>query len=274
MPAKWATAFWISLIYHQARAGGLREQSRVHLEYKKPFFPRDYPECQSGANYWDAVMKEKKKVYYRKPPAKRANYHHLASPFPFAPCWQHIFDQDVKTKLSVTDLTQNTKILNECIKEQNKEINLVKIDKNDLDKMSTQKDESGVLKGAISGVKREAEDNSLVEPSKKIKLDDSNKFKINVIRSPETVSNLEKWLSEDPFSEKLDVLCDKNCFGLVCVRLTVMNKGTPTECSMLCVPSGDDLKILETQFKDLYGKGLANCLGPVEEPHPDPGKQE
>uniref|UniRef100_H2YH77 POPLD domain-containing protein n=1 Tax=Ciona savignyi TaxID=51511 RepID=H2YH77_CIOSA len=118
MPAKWATAFWISLIYHQARAGGLREQSRVHLEYKKPFFPRDYPECQSGANYWDAVMKEKKKVYYRKPPAKRANYHHLASPFPFAPCWQHIFDQDVKTKLSVTDLTQNTKILNECIKEQ------------------------------------------------------------------------------------------------------------------------------------------------------------
>ena len=45
-------------------------------------------------------------VFFRKPPAKRPNFSVLASPFPFAPCWNYLFSCD--------DSISKTKISDDC----------------------------------------------------------------------------------------------------------------------------------------------------------------
>nr|XP_018667943.1 ribonucleases P/MRP protein subunit POP1 isoform X2 [Ciona intestinalis] len=280
IPAKWATAFWIPLVYNQARVGGIREQSRTHLECKRPFFPRDYPDCESGRLFWEATMKRKQTVYFRKPPAKRPNYSILATPFPFAPCWEHLFERKSCFEIShadQVDVKENTELNVQKNKLQTKELNVISEDTStnmpDVKPKtfnSLQKNNSN----QISGFKRQALDNISSTPSKMLKHENQKDFPVNVIHNTELLKKVEHLCYDDAVSGELDILCNENTFGLICVQISMINKGCPVECSSICVPNTDDIIKLEAQYKDLHGKGLANCSGPYEATHMDPIKME
>ncbi|XP_002130374.3 ribonucleases P/MRP protein subunit POP1 [Ciona intestinalis] len=280
IPARWATAFWIPLVYNQARVGGIREQSRTHLECKRPFFPRDYPDCESGRLFWEATMKRNQTVYFRKPPAKRPNYCILATPFPFAPCWEHLFERkscSENSRADQVDAKENTELNGQENKLETKELNVISEDMStnlpDI-KTKTFKSFQENNSNQISGFKRQALDDISSTPLKILKHEDQKDFNVNVIRNNELLKKVEQLCYDDAVSEELDILCNENTFGLICVQISMINKGCPVECSSICVPNTDDVIKLEAQYKDLHGKGLANCSGPYEVTHMDPIKME
>uniref|UniRef100_A0A2C9JKD4 Uncharacterized protein n=1 Tax=Biomphalaria glabrata TaxID=6526 RepID=A0A2C9JKD4_BIOGL len=83
LPAGWAMAFWIALVYRGARVGGLLEARNIDLLAKKLSTPWDYPDTSSGQDELLGQSKELELKYNRRPPAKRPNYVKLGIPSPF-----------------------------------------------------------------------------------------------------------------------------------------------------------------------------------------------
>lgn len=61
---------------------------------------------------------------------------------------------------------------------------------------------------------------------------------------------------------------------LVCVGVQAINKGIPTECAVLSLPSLEDFDTLHSEMTDPYKYGLNSVSGPVEENHWDPYRKE
>jgi len=192
IPTKWSMTFWISYIYQNARPAAYREDVQINLERKKTHFPEDYPDTESGRNWWKFMKEKNCRKYYRKPPAKRLNYACLSIPFPFAPNWDHIFLKH---------------------KTRNEDIRVIR--------------DTYFIKALIQ----------ILEKA----YDEDNMYK------------LTKMVESQPGK------------SLICVKLTSFNKGVPSSNVMITLPKLEDISKLKDQIECVYGKGINDGSGPVEE---------
>jgi len=87
LPAGWSMAFWIALIYRDAKAVGLREQCSLSFEAGGLTFPDCCPDTPSGAEMSSSRAAELRSAYNRRPPAKRCNYDKMGVFAPFHCPW-------------------------------------------------------------------------------------------------------------------------------------------------------------------------------------------
>ena len=90
LPSGWAMAFWMALVYHGARTGGLQEGKMLALEQGVPFFPNDFPGTPAGESYNAKLKDDGEAKYKRYQPAKRPNYDRLGVKSPFSPPWREL----------------------------------------------------------------------------------------------------------------------------------------------------------------------------------------
>ncbi len=85
LPPNWGNEFWVSLIYHGARACGLDELKQCSMELQIQHFPDDFPDTVSGQAHCDEEKKHLLEKYESYPPDKRRNYGKflIASPFEY-----------------------------------------------------------------------------------------------------------------------------------------------------------------------------------------------
>ncbi|XP_019179227.1 PREDICTED: ribonucleases P/MRP protein subunit POP1-like [Ipomoea nil] len=57
LPLSWVKVFWISLITNGAHAIGLREKQWIACEAELPYFPSDFPDCNSYSYSYSCFMK-------------------------------------------------------------------------------------------------------------------------------------------------------------------------------------------------------------------------
>nr|SVE73609.1 EOG090X07PD [Daphnia atkinsoni] len=90
LPAGWATAFWLALVYSGGHAGGLEDVESMNFEYR---ICRDLClEIDSDAGKAAAAEQKVKLMekYFRRPPKTRTNFTKLATPFPFSIDWNRL----------------------------------------------------------------------------------------------------------------------------------------------------------------------------------------
>ncbi|GAB6033483.1 Ribonucleases P/MRP protein subunit pop1 [Chamberlinius hualienensis] len=93
IPAGWAMAFWIALIYRGARAGGYRENCLLSLEFGEAHFPDEYPDTLSSKSLETTENTELTDKYFRYPPNKRPNYVKLGVATPFSFPWSRLLKE-------------------------------------------------------------------------------------------------------------------------------------------------------------------------------------
>uniref|UniRef100_A0A3Q3GGI7 POP1 homolog, ribonuclease P/MRP subunit n=1 Tax=Labrus bergylta TaxID=56723 RepID=A0A3Q3GGI7_9LABR len=93
LPKGWGMAFWVPLVYRGVRIGGLN-MSLKHSQIKGvPHFPHDYPDCPSGVAFQEEQEAELLKTFKRRPPAKRTNYIKHGCLAPFRCPWQQLAEE-------------------------------------------------------------------------------------------------------------------------------------------------------------------------------------
>ncbi|XP_061675526.1 ribonucleases P/MRP protein subunit POP1 isoform X2 [Syngnathoides biaculeatus] len=93
LPKGWGMAFWIPLVYRGVRIGGLK-MSLTHSQNKGvPHFPHDYPDCPGGACFQEEQESELLEKFKRRPPAKRINYIKHGCLAPFGCPWQQLAEE-------------------------------------------------------------------------------------------------------------------------------------------------------------------------------------
>eukprot|EP00058_Branchiostoma_floridae_P001588 XP_002587076.1 hypothetical protein BRAFLDRAFT_102998 [Branchiostoma floridae] len=90
MPAGWAMVFWLGFIYRGARAGGLREMRRLHLETGQLFFPDDFPDTGAYRTLQQEQAAKLREQHDRYPPGKRPNFARLGTAAPFHCPWERL----------------------------------------------------------------------------------------------------------------------------------------------------------------------------------------
>ncbi|CAO3631093.1 unnamed protein product [Cunninghamella blakesleeana] len=90
IPRGWGVSFLKSFTFAGARVTGILEQRSMYMESGLSYFPYDYP----GIFTWEELRKEYKdlveKIWDRKPPGKRVNYHHIGTIHPFEAAFETI----------------------------------------------------------------------------------------------------------------------------------------------------------------------------------------
>ena len=90
IPANWGREFWVSLVYHGARACGMKELKKCSLEILTPHFPNDFPDTPAGQLHYEEERKILEERFRRYPPDKRRNYGKLLISSPFDFPWSEI----------------------------------------------------------------------------------------------------------------------------------------------------------------------------------------
>ena len=90
MPADWATAFWIWLVYNGCHAGGLSDAHRMNFEYGicKDLVLEIDSRC--GKEAAERRFVELTEKYFKKPPKCRVNHIKMGTPFPFGIDWNRL----------------------------------------------------------------------------------------------------------------------------------------------------------------------------------------
>ncbi|XP_019634263.1 PREDICTED: ribonucleases P/MRP protein subunit POP1-like isoform X1 [Branchiostoma belcheri] len=92
VPAGWAMAFWLGFLYRGARAGGLREMRRLHLETGQLFFPDDFPDTEAYRTFHQEQAAQLREQHDRYPPGKRPNFVKLGTAAPFHCPWDRLME--------------------------------------------------------------------------------------------------------------------------------------------------------------------------------------
>ncbi|XP_019179404.1 PREDICTED: uncharacterized protein LOC109174617 isoform X1 [Ipomoea nil] len=84
LPLSWVKVFWISLITNGAHAIGLREKQWIACEAELPYFPSDFPDCNSYSCFMKMEAAAADEKVERNPPSMR--------PFgvPILPPWNSV----------------------------------------------------------------------------------------------------------------------------------------------------------------------------------------
>ena len=87
IPKRWGMAFWLALVYREARCGGIHEIESGAFEESSLLFPHDYPDSVGGKKHQVEIEFSSVEKYNRRPPAKRPNFIKLGVPSPFYCPW-------------------------------------------------------------------------------------------------------------------------------------------------------------------------------------------
>ncbi|KAM9852671.1 ribonucleases P/MRP protein subunit POP1 [Aulostomus maculatus] len=93
LPKGWGMAFWIPLVYQGVRVGGLNMSLKSSQNKGAPHFPHDYPDCPAGVRYQEEQETELLNKFKRRPPAKRTNYIKQGCLAPFCCPWQQLAEE-------------------------------------------------------------------------------------------------------------------------------------------------------------------------------------
>ena len=94
LPRNWGMAFWIALIYHGARACGLKElKTCFNLECLSPVFPDEFPDTSAGRLSEEEERISLEEKYLRYPPDKRPNFGKLRIQTPYHPSWSELISK-------------------------------------------------------------------------------------------------------------------------------------------------------------------------------------
>ncbi|KAG1665116.1 Ribonucleases P/MRP protein subunit POP1 [Nymphon striatum] len=88
LPSGWGMPFWISLVYRNARVGGLRELQSIHDDAGFLHVPDDYPDTTATHEIEKTEEKLRLEKYFKIPPAKRPNYVKFGTASPFSFPWE------------------------------------------------------------------------------------------------------------------------------------------------------------------------------------------
>ncbi|KAM9806947.1 ribonucleases P/MRP protein subunit POP1 [Syngnathus typhle] len=236
LPKGWGMAFWIPLVYRGVCIGGLK-MSLTHSQNKGvPHFPHDYPDCPAGARFQEEQESELLEKFKRRPPAKRTNYIKHGCLAPFCCPWQQ--------------LAEEWDVIGSDGEERKGDI---------MAKMSSQSD--AAIKCEITS---HQEDHVMTAQTH-----------FTVLRNRKSLKLLSSWCiptsSKGQRSHRVREMPLLDCSAktsflashgmrLVWVRLSLLLKGKPELHAMVCVPTADDLKLLN--------KGPSSS-GPQEPPHRD-----
>ena len=207
LPKGWGRPFWLSLVYREARCGGIHELECAAFEQGSLLFPHDYPDSVAGKKHQLEVEFSMVEKYNRKPPAKRPNYVKLGVSSPFYCPWfllvKYWLEQD-KTE-----------------------------EKQGFDKYA-----SFVSEGADYFVLRERK---VLRKLGNILEIESLKFADGKSRRPFQSKEKLMKLKMEVF-EEVRIKYRKT---LVPVRVDMLHKGTPAFCAQICIPSKADLDSLK-----------------------------
>ncbi|XP_076592402.1 ribonucleases P/MRP protein subunit POP1 [Chaetodon auriga] len=237
LPKGWGMAFWVPLVYRGVRIGGLN-MSLKHAQNKgAPHFPHDYPDCPAGVRFQEEQEAELLHKFKRRPPAKRTNYIKHGCLAPFRCPWQQLAEEwelisrEGGEERRGDRQTQTTTEADTVMEEE----------------MTSQRD--------ICATKPQS--------------------CVTVLRNRKSLRLLSGWCR--PTTSKGQKQCragevpplDRSAatsfltahvMSLVWVRLSLLSKGKPELHAMVCVPTAEDLQLLN--------KGPGSS-GPQEPPHRD-----
>ncbi len=257
LPAGWAMAFWIALIYRGARVGGIRESRNCALQQGLPHFPEDSIDTDAGKAYAEMHRKELEIIQKRKPPAKRPNYAKLGMPSPFHIEWCKLVEDwrreskqgggDSSNKESDVLVVRDRQKLQSLNSTLNDVKNVAKNVKSKEELMKKYNAEVVVTVTSVAGKSQKrpapALDGYETSPRKK-------KFKSGDVNSKEHDMDRRDKAAILKTNVKTcnatsDVLVDsKLAKSYVCVQVSLINKGAPGPFSLICLPSTTDLDLL------------------------------
>ncbi|XP_076089545.1 ribonucleases P/MRP protein subunit POP1-like isoform X2 [Mytilus galloprovincialis] len=90
LPQNWSMAFWLTFIYHGARAAGSRDLESLAFEQSTTYYPNDYPDTSAGSIHEQKSAEKLKNKFDKRPPAKRCNYVKLGIAAPFLYPWRDL----------------------------------------------------------------------------------------------------------------------------------------------------------------------------------------
>ncbi|XP_044063010.1 ribonucleases P/MRP protein subunit POP1 isoform X2 [Siniperca chuatsi] len=93
LPKGWGMAFWVPLVYRGVRIGGLNMSLKYSQNKGAPHFPHDFPDCPAGIRFQEEQEVELLYKFKRRPPAKRTNYVKHGCLAPFRCPWQQLTEE-------------------------------------------------------------------------------------------------------------------------------------------------------------------------------------
>ncbi|XP_029306579.1 ribonucleases P/MRP protein subunit POP1 [Cottoperca gobio] len=237
LPKGWGMAFWVPLVYRGVRIGGLNMSLKHSQNKAAPHFPHDYPDCPAGVHFQEEQEAELLAKFKRRPPAKRTNYIKHGCLAPFCCPWQQLAEE---WELILREGGEERK--GDCRSQSPTEADRVM-------------EEEMTSQGDISVTK---------PPSR-----------VTVLRNRKSLRLLSGWcrpttskgqrpcrVAELPPLDRsaMTLFLTAHGMSLVWVRLSVLCKGKPELSAMVCVPTAEDLELLNKK---------PCSSGPQEPPHRD-----
>lgn len=234
LPKGWGMAFWVPLVYRGVCIGGLTTSLKHSQNKGAAHFPHDYPDCPAGTRFQEEQEAQLLCKFKRYPPAKRTNYIKHGCLAPFCCPWQQLAEEW------------------ELILREGEE---------------TEGDRRAQTSPEADAVIEEAEPRADVTVTKP-------PVRVTVLRNRKSLRLLSGWCR--PTSSKgqrvrrgggvspldrsaMTLFLSAHGTSLVWVRLS-MSKGKPGLHAMVCVPTAEDLKLLDKE---------PDASGPQEPPHRD-----
>ncbi|KAM6935643.1 ribonucleases P/MRP protein subunit POP1 isoform 2-T2 [Lycodopsis pacificus] len=246
LPKGWGMAFWVPLVYRGVRIGGLT-MSLKHCQNKgAAHFPHDYPDCPAGIRFQEEQEAQLLDKFERRPPAKRTNYIKHGCLAPFCCPWQQLAEE-WELILREGDGQTHTAAEADVVLEEEEE---------EEEEEEDDDDEEAVP----------CRDVTVTKPPSRV----------TVLRNRKSLRLLSSWCR--PTTSKgqrvrggggglslldraaMTPFLSAHGTSLVWVRLSLLSKGRPELHAMVCVPTAEDLKLLD---KEPGGSG------PQEPPHRD-----
>ncbi|KAL1767727.1 ribonucleases P/MRP protein subunit POP1 [Sigmodon hispidus] len=274
LPKGWGMAFWIPFIYRGARVGGLKEAT-MHSQYKRlPNIPGDFPDCLAGVLFAEDQAKDRLERYRRRPPAKRPNYVKLGTLAPFCCPWEQL-TQDWETRVQAQEAATIASMPG--AQDDPKQLAVPCVP----EKICQPYNEAGICenqptKPEVTGCQVHAETEGVQEQGASENHVAATHGQLCVLRSRKLLRQLSAWCGSSSKARLAPLggqqeLNRKACLSilddfpraLVWVSLSLLRKGSPEPCTMICVPSQEDLLQL-SQDQGFHG--------PREPRHRDPFK--
>ncbi|XP_020793062.2 ribonucleases P/MRP protein subunit POP1 isoform X2 [Boleophthalmus pectinirostris] len=228
LPKGWGMAFWVPLVYRGIREGGLHMTLKHSQNKSSPNFPHDFPDCPAGDRFQEEQEAELLDKFKRRPPAKRTNYIKLGCLAPFRCPWKQLAEEWEVISAEESKETKST----------------------DTD---TVIEERATLHQDVPSTMPQ---------------------RFTVLRNRKSLRLLSGWcrpttsrgqrayrLAQFPSLSQSAVnsFLSAHSMCLVWVRLSLLSKGKPELHGMICVPTPEDLKLLQDP----------QCSGPLEPTHKD-----
>ncbi|KAL0963312.1 hypothetical protein UPYG_G00304480 [Umbra pygmaea] len=226
LPKAWGMAFWVPLVYRGVRIGGLK-MSLKHAQNKgEPHFPHDYPDCPAGARFQEEQETEMLAKFRRRPPAKRTNYIKHGCLAPFRCPWQQLAEE---WELIAREGEEEAVSQSGDTMEQTCHLGL-----------ATPHQSFTVVRNR----KYLRQLSAWCRPTSSKGQRARNLASVPLL-GRETAASLQRVVGGG---------------GLVWTRLTLLSKGQPEQHALVCVPTMEDLQLVQKE---------PGCTGPQEPLHKD-----